>query len=209
MCVCEILIINLYLSGMIIGIIVMYETLIDARTHSQMLICNTKHAYQLSFETINLKVVQHTGGKWLIDGTRHRKLKYLQSLNHPCWLSLAWFVYMTLRRSMVTCPIRCSKGKYVIDNALHHVYVPCYHMHYDVQISSIINAVSESLPTTHSVSGLTCTFSLVMLGIRATCMSEFSNLHTLPREDVSRKAGKLHHPASSHGLPHSRTTASN
>ena len=63
---------------------------------------------------------------------------------------------------MVTCRIRSSNRKYVIDNALFRVYVPCCRMHYDVEISSIIYAVTEFLPTTHPVSGLLCTYFLII-----------------------------------------------
>ena len=33
------------------------------------------------------KVDQHTGGNWLIHGTKHRKDNQLQSLEHSCWTS--------------------------------------------------------------------------------------------------------------------------
>ena len=33
------------------------------------------------------KVDQHTGGKWLIHGTKHRKHTQLQSLELPCRIS--------------------------------------------------------------------------------------------------------------------------
>ena len=33
------------------------------------------------------KVDQHTGGKWLIRGTRHHKDNHLQSLELPCRIS--------------------------------------------------------------------------------------------------------------------------
>ena len=34
-----------------------------------------------------LKVDQHTGGKWLIHGTKHRKDNQSQSLELPCRIS--------------------------------------------------------------------------------------------------------------------------
>ena len=61
-----------------------------------------KFTYPLSFQTRIPKVDQHTGGKWLIHGTKHRKDNQLQSLelhdqstkrvpgmphhNYPGWL---------------------------------------------------------------------------------------------------------------------------
>ena len=39
-----------------------------------------KITYPLSFQTRIPKVDQHTGGKWLIHGTKHRKDNQLQSL---------------------------------------------------------------------------------------------------------------------------------
>ena len=33
------------------------------------------------------KVDQHTGGEWLIHGTKHREQNQLQSLDLPCWIS--------------------------------------------------------------------------------------------------------------------------
>ena len=33
------------------------------------------------------KLDQHTRGKWLIHGTKHRKDNQLQSLELPCWIS--------------------------------------------------------------------------------------------------------------------------
>ena len=39
-----------------------------------------KFTYPLSFQTRIPKVDQHTGGKWLIHGTKHRKDNQLQSL---------------------------------------------------------------------------------------------------------------------------------
>ena len=38
-----------------------------------------KFTYPLSFQTRIPKVDQHTGGKWLIHGTKHRKDNQLQS----------------------------------------------------------------------------------------------------------------------------------
>ena len=39
--------------------------------------------FKLDFQ----KVDQHTGGKWLIHGTRRRKDNQLQSLENPCRIS--------------------------------------------------------------------------------------------------------------------------
>ena len=38
----------------------------------------------LSFKTDFRKVDQHTGGKWLIHGTKHHKDNQSQSPEHPC-----------------------------------------------------------------------------------------------------------------------------
>ena len=43
-----------------------------------------KFTYPLSFQTRIPKVDQHTGGKWLIHGTKHRKDNQLQSLELSC-----------------------------------------------------------------------------------------------------------------------------
>ena len=43
---------------------------------------------QLLFETNLQKLNQHTEGKWLIHGTKHRKDNQLQSLKIPCEISL-------------------------------------------------------------------------------------------------------------------------
>ena len=42
---------------------------------------------QLSYKTNLQKVDQHTGGKWLIYGTKHRKDNQLQRLELPCTIS--------------------------------------------------------------------------------------------------------------------------
>ena len=39
--------------------------------------------FKLDFQ----KVDQHTGGKWLIHGTKHRKDNQLESLERPCRIS--------------------------------------------------------------------------------------------------------------------------
>ena len=39
------------------------------------------------FKLDSQKVDQHTGGKWLIHGTKHRKDNQLQSLELPCRIS--------------------------------------------------------------------------------------------------------------------------
>ena len=46
-----------------------------------------KFTYPLSFQTRIPKVDQHTGGKWLIHGTKHRKDNQLQSLELSCRIS--------------------------------------------------------------------------------------------------------------------------
>ena len=43
-----------------------------------------KRTSQLSFETRFPTFHQHTGGKWLIHGTKHHKINQLQSLEHLC-----------------------------------------------------------------------------------------------------------------------------
>ena len=43
----------------------------------------THDHFKLNFQ----KVDQHTGGKWLIHGTKHRKDNQLQSLELPCRMS--------------------------------------------------------------------------------------------------------------------------
>ena len=42
---------------------------------------------QLSFQTRFPKSGPHTGGKWLVHGTKHRKDNQLQNLELPCKLS--------------------------------------------------------------------------------------------------------------------------
>ena len=51
-------------------------------TQKQLKKCFTyiKLTNQLSFETYFQQVDQHTGGKWLINGTKHHKGSQLQSL---------------------------------------------------------------------------------------------------------------------------------
>ena len=44
-----------------------------------------KFTYPLSFQTRIPKVDQHTGGKWLIHGTKHRKDNQLQSIYISPW----------------------------------------------------------------------------------------------------------------------------
>ena len=42
----------------------------------------------ISFQTrFQKKMDQHTGGKWLIHGTKHRKDNQVQSLEQPCGIS--------------------------------------------------------------------------------------------------------------------------
>ena len=43
----------------------------------------TYYHFKLDFQ----KVDQHTGGKWLIHGTKHRKDNQLQNLELPCRIS--------------------------------------------------------------------------------------------------------------------------
>ena len=43
----------------------------------------TYYHFKLDFQ----KVDQHTGGKWLIHGTKRRKDNHLQSLELPCRIS--------------------------------------------------------------------------------------------------------------------------
>ena len=43
----------------------------------------TYYHFQLDFQ----KVDQHTGGKWLIHDTKHRKANQLQNLELPCRIS--------------------------------------------------------------------------------------------------------------------------
>ena len=43
----------------------------------------THYHFKLDFQNVD----QHTGGKWLIRDTKHRKDNKLQRLELPCWLS--------------------------------------------------------------------------------------------------------------------------
>ena len=43
----------------------------------------TYYHFKLDFQKVN----QHTGGKWLIHGTKRRKDNQLQSLELPCGIS--------------------------------------------------------------------------------------------------------------------------
>ena len=57
-----------------------------------------KFTYPLSFQTRIPKVDQHTGGKWLIHGTKHRKDNQLQSLELSCRILDDYFLtYFTDR----------------------------------------------------------------------------------------------------------------
>ena len=54
-----------------------------------------KFTYPLSFQTRIPKVDQHTGGKWLIHGTKHRKDNQLHVI-YACFISLYTYdVYFT------------------------------------------------------------------------------------------------------------------
>ena len=53
---------------------------------------NVKLIDHLNFN--NAKLDHHTGGKWLIHGTKHRKDNQLQSLKHPCKLSVGENIYL-------------------------------------------------------------------------------------------------------------------
>ena len=46
---------------------------------------NLQTHYHFKFDL--QKLDQHTGGKWLIHGTKHRKDNHLQSLERPCRIS--------------------------------------------------------------------------------------------------------------------------
>ena len=48
-----------------------------------MLNLQTYYHFQLDFQKVDL----HTGGKWLIHGTKRRKDNQLQSLELPCRIS--------------------------------------------------------------------------------------------------------------------------
>ena len=48
-----------------------------------MLNLQTYYHFQLGFQKVDL----HTGGKWLIHGTKRRKDNQLQSLELPCRIS--------------------------------------------------------------------------------------------------------------------------
>ena len=50
---------------------------------SMMSNLQTYYHFKLDFQ----KVDQHTGGKWLIHDTKHRKDNHLQSLELPCRIS--------------------------------------------------------------------------------------------------------------------------
>ena len=49
----------------------------------------TYYHFKLDFQ----KVDQHTGGKWLIHGAKHRKDNQLQSLELPCRIYMAWIYH--------------------------------------------------------------------------------------------------------------------
>ena len=69
-----------------------------------------KFTYPLSFQTRIPKVDQHTGGKWLIHGTKHRKDNQLQSLELSLQNILDGNLNMTQRSPKVTCSGRYSDG---------------------------------------------------------------------------------------------------
>ena len=48
-----------------------------------MSILQTYYRFKIYFQNVD----QHTGGKWLIHGTKHRKGNQLQSLEPPCRIS--------------------------------------------------------------------------------------------------------------------------
>ena len=55
----------------------------NKKLFSLMLNLQTYYHFKLDFQ----KVDQHTGGKWLIHGTKHHKDNHLQSLELPCRIS--------------------------------------------------------------------------------------------------------------------------
>ena len=55
----------------------------NKRLFSLMSNLQTHYHFKLDFQ----KVAQHTGGRWLIHGTKRRKDNQLQSLELPCRIS--------------------------------------------------------------------------------------------------------------------------
>ena len=65
----------------------------------------TYYHFKLDFKNVD----QHTGGKWLIHGTKRRKDDQLQSLELPYRYILVGNVNMTWRSPKVTCSIQYSR----------------------------------------------------------------------------------------------------
>ena len=60
----------------------------------------------LSFQIDFQKVEQHTGGKWLMHGTKHRKDNQLQSLDLP----VEYFIE-NLNMTQRSPKVACSRGR--------------------------------------------------------------------------------------------------
>ena len=58
-----------------------------------------------------LKVNKHTGGKWLIYGTKRRKGNKLKAWNAAVWYIIKPNRNLTKTSPMVTCSIQCSRRK--------------------------------------------------------------------------------------------------
>ena len=95
-----------------------------------------KFTYPLSFQTRIPKVDQHTGGKWLIHGTKHRKdnVIFFFQLNakYGTNLSEIWYIRSAIYFHISRIPVigmrfRIPKAtKPTTTNATHHHH-PTYH----------------------------------------------------------------------------------
>ena len=71
----------------------------------QFIILQTHYQFKLDFQKVDL----HTGGTWLIHGTRNRKDNQLQSMELPCRISWwnrnlqNWFLRNILHLSIISC----------------------------------------------------------------------------------------------------------
>ena len=68
------------------------------RKHNQKVQLNIKFSFHIVrlIDHLNLNVTKldhHTGGKWLVSGTKGHKENQLQCLKHPCKLSLGENIY--------------------------------------------------------------------------------------------------------------------
>ena len=73
--------------------------------HNQKVQLNIKYSFHIVrlIDHLNLNVTKldhHTGGKWLVHGTKRRKENQLQCLKHPRRLSLGANIYQTKWKSI-------------------------------------------------------------------------------------------------------------